>query len=329
VFSSFEVGEVWLPWTWDLKNPDAARLQAKQATLAAGLNDHFQAANAAPAGSIAAAAADAVANLSGNARAIDLLRSGFGVGAKVRFLKAGDGLRNPARVTGLSVKVLGPPQSPEFLAQMDPPAGQHYLRAAGTDGDEGARAEPFAARWKIDPATGDAMTRLSEADRISLEAAASSPPEELAFALDQARNNESVVALLSYRGKNLLFTGDAQYGNWRWWLDNERPDQILPGVSFFKVAHHGSVNATPKDALEAMTDGGFAAMVSTQGTPWPSIPRVPLMQRLSEKTNQKMVRSDWLPLKGAPTPAKDSLPRAPAGPPAGFVQGALWFDCPV
>jgi hypothetical protein len=99
---------------------------------------------------------------------------------------------------------------------------------------------------KIDPATGDTMTRLSEADRIVLEAAASSPPEELAFALDQARNNESVVALLSYRGKNLLFAGDAQYGNWRWWLENERPDQILPGVSFFKVAHHGSVNATPK-----------------------------------------------------------------------------------
>ena len=173
------------------------------------------------------------------------------------------------------------------------------------------------------------MTRLSEADRISLEAAASSPPEELAFALDQARNNESVVALLSYRGKNLLFAGDAQYGNWRWWLDNEKPDLILPEVSFFKVAHHGSVNATPKDALEAMTDGGFAAMVSTQGTPWPSIPRVPLMLRLSEKTKQKLVRSDWLPVKGAPTPASGSLPRAPGAPPPGFAQGALWFDCPL
>ena len=330
VFSTFEVGEVWLPWTWDPNNPDAVKLQAKHAALAAALNDHFQAANTlTPAGSIAAAAADAVANLSGNARAIDLLVSGFRVGAKVRFLKAGDSLGDPAGVTGLSVKILGPPQSPEFLAQMDPPAGQHYLRVGAADGDEGTRVEPFAARWKIDTAIGDTMTRLSEADRISLEAAASSPPEELAFALDQARNNESVVALLSYRGKNLLFAGDAQYGNWRWWLDNEKPDLILPEVSFFKVAHHGSVNATPKDALERMTDGGFAAMVSTQGTPWPSIPRVPLMQRLSEKTKQKLVRSDWLPVKGAPTPASGSLPRAPGAPPPGFAKGALWFDCPL
>ncbi len=153
-----------------------------------------------------------------------------------------------------------------------------------------------------------------------------SPAEGLAFALDQARNNESVVAFLTYRGQNLLLPGDAQYGNWRWWLDNEHPEQILPVVGFLKVAHHGSVNATPKGALEKMADGHFGAMVSTQSLPWPSIPLVALMQRLSEKTKEKVVRSDWLPWNGAPLPDPKSAPAHPAKLPSGFTQGDLWFD---
>src|SRR5213076_1106827 len=107
--------------------------------------------------------------------------------------------------------------------------------------------------------------------------------ESLAFSLDQARNNTSIVALFTYRGQHLLFTGDAQYGNWQSWL--QRPDAaaILGSVSFFKVGHHGSLNATPKDALEQM-NGQFAAMVSTQSVPWPSIPLAALMTRLGERT---------------------------------------------
>ncbi|MFO0984351.1 MAG: hypothetical protein U1E76_21940 [Planctomycetota bacterium] len=67
----------------------------------------------------------------------------------------------------------------------------------------------------------------------------------MAFTIDQARNNESVVALLSYRGHHLLFPGDAEYGNWRWWPENMDSPALLEQVTFFKVAHHGSVNATP------------------------------------------------------------------------------------
>src|SRR5438132_852047 len=266
-FAKFEIGEVWLPWTWDPSNPTAVKLQTKHAALAAELTAHF----ATLAGADPAAAA-AVANLTGNAAAIALLKSGFGVGATVRYLTAGDSLTDPANIKGVTVQVLGPPDSEDFLAQMDPPAGQ------------------------------------------------------LAFALDKARNNERVVTLISYRGRNLLFAGDAQYGNWRGWLENAQLQSVLRQVNFYKVAHHGSVNATPKAALEAMTDGQFAAMVSTQSTPWASIPRVPLMARLSEKTRKRMVRSDWLHVKDAPSPLLKSLPPQPARLPAGFTKGALWFE---
>ena len=44
------------------------------------------------------------------------------------------------------------------------------------------------------------------------------PLSELAFALDQARNNESVVAFMAFKDQYMLFAGDAQYGNWKWWM---------------------------------------------------------------------------------------------------------------
>jgi hypothetical protein len=326
-FGKFEIGEVWLPWTWDPSNPAAVKLQTKHAALAEELAVHFTALGVGNSTGTRGAAAAAIDNLRGNAHAIALLKSGFGVGAKVRYLKAADTLSDPAGLAGLSVKVLGPPQSQEFLAQMDPPAGQHYLRLAAGGPDSASRVEPFGTRWQVRRAAIPRLeTRLTEADEKQLDEATTSPAEELAFALDQARNNESVVTFLTYRGQNLLFAGDAQYGNWRWWLENEQPDQILPEVAFYKVAHHGSVNATPKGALEKMPDGHFAAMVSTQSTPWPSIPRVPLMERLSEKTKAKFVRSDWLPVKGAPQPAPTTAPAEPSSPPDGFAQGSLWFD---
>jgi hypothetical protein len=133
----------------------------------------------------------------------------------------------------------------------------------------------------------------------------------LAFALDKARNNESVVALLIYQDQYLLFPGDAQYGNWRGWLEQDDAQDILGRIRFLKVAHHGSVNATPNSALEQMTEGMFATMVSTQSVPWKSIPRVPLMARLSERATKRVVRSDWIPVPDAPVPASGAQPPMP------------------
>jgi len=325
-FTKFKIGEVWLPWTWDPANPQAVKLQGKQAALAGGLAKHFAGLGAAAAQRpLTAAAADAVGNLRGNPHAIALLKSGFGVGATVRYLKAEDSLIDPAGIAGLTVKVLGPPQSEEYLQQMDPPSNEAYLRFATGDAKNAGPIEPFFVRWRVEArAMGD--LGLSQADVKRLGDATDTSAEDLAFALDKARNNESVVALLTYRGQSLLFAGDAQYGNWRWWLEHDMPDQILPQIRFLKVAHHGSVNATPKDALEKMTDGGFAAMVSTQGTPWPSIPRAPLMARIDTKTKHEIVRSDWLAVAGASGPGAGTAPAEPSQPPAGFTEGVLWFD---
>jgi beta-lactamase superfamily II metal-dependent hydrolase len=209
---------------------------------------------------------------------------------------------------------------------MDPPSGQRYLRAAPDGTRELVDAiQPFGDKWKVEADSPN--LHLDPEEQKQLQDLSTSSIDDLAFALDQARNNESLVTLFIFHSKYLLFPGDAQYGNWRWWLENDRSSgDILSKINFFKIAHHGSHNATPKAALERMADGEFAAMVSTQSTPWKSIPRVPLMSRLDEKTKKRIVRSDWLSIEGAPEPLPDTAPTLPSKLPEGFSKGDLWFD---
>jgi hypothetical protein len=64
--------------------------------------------------------------------------------------------------------------------------------------------------------------------------------------LDKAMNNTSVILLFEAGGKKLLFPGDAQIENWEYALNNKDAIELLKDVSFYKVGHHGSRNATPK-----------------------------------------------------------------------------------
>ncbi len=311
-FSTFQVQEVWMPWTEDPDDPQASRLKRRQIALIENLSRHFAAQRGAQFDAVRAA----LMNLAGNESAFDLLRSGLRQ-AKVRYYEAGAELKEPAGIDGLVVKVLGPPRDQDFLAQMDPPAGQRYLRLVKGKPEQANVLKPFPASARA--AIDGPGPRLAKKDVKVLKEMTGSPMEGLAFALDQAINNTSLVTLFQYAGNNLLFPGDAQYGNWRYWLDKDGSDRLLSQIDFYKVSHHGSINATPKNALEKMTTGKFAAMLSTQSTPWPSIPEARLMAALERKANRRLVRSDSLPVAGAPSVAITRLPR-------GFVKGDLWYD---
>jgi hypothetical protein len=208
---------------------------------------------------------------------------------------------------------------------MDPPAGQRFLTLDGQEPGAANALQPLPDKWRLEPDAPElGELRLSEAQRSLIrDAVASTALEPLAFTLDQARNNTSLVLLLTFGGRSLLFAGDAQYGSWRWWLDREDSAAILGRLSFLKVSHHGSFNGLPRDALNRMTGGELAAMVSTQNVPWASIPRLPLLERLAEVTAGRLVRSDSLALVDHPD--------APQGPalgelPVGFKRGELWWD---
>jgi|SRR5579871_566315 len=300
-FRSCRVGEIWLPWIENPADPSAARLKTRRLALVNRLHHHFTAARISP------AMASVLLNLRGNEAALRLLKSGMR--GRVRFLEATDKLPDAAGVPGLHARILGPPRDPEFLAQLDPSQGARFLRAHGTPAEPRHPLQPFAEKWLFKPA-GLPFPPLTEKERQLLEEMASDP-EALAFALDRAVNNTSLALLLSYRGRQLLLTGDAQYGNWEHWLREPGAAALLAQVDFYKVGHHGSSNGTPRRALQQMPRHGFAAMVSTQTVPWPGIPMPPLMDALRTRS-AGVVRSDSLPAKG-------SLP-------AGFSRGKLWFD---
>jgi hypothetical protein len=145
-----------------------------------------------------------------------------------------------------------------------------------------------------------------------------------------------------------LFAGDAQAGNWQSWLyDFDKPKKdpskdplsdegraILGSLAFYKVGHHGSTNATPIAAVDAM-GSDFVAMCSTQagtfGNPDPKVgtevPRTPLLAALEKKST--LVRSDNFAATvdgktiRAVAGSDETLPRPAAGR---FVKGDCYID---
>jgi hypothetical protein len=134
----------------------------------------------------------------------------------------------------------------------------------------------------------------------------------LAFAdLDgKVCNNTSVVLLLEWQGKRLLFVGDAEWdagfkkgtkGNCSWnvmW--NLRKPALGGALAFYKIGHHGSVNATPwgagkategepLDILNAILPVGSQvrpkAVVSTRRGNYPTIPDTGLLAEIGNRVS--------------------------------------------
>jgi hypothetical protein len=141
-----------------------------------------------------------------------------------------------------------------------------------------------------------------------------------AQAADKTLNNQSLVILFSFAGKNLLFAGDAQWGNWENFLYGgafgtpghtemtKQATDILNNIDFYKVGHHGSRNATPKDAVAAMRLG-CVGMCSTQLHAYNEVPREPLLKALRGRMQDQLARSDQIAANGVPAePEAGQLP---------------------
>jgi beta-lactamase superfamily II metal-dependent hydrolase len=319
-FKTFKVDEVWLPWTEDPKDLRARQLKQKHLQLADTLRLHMQALGIAVDETPAGEALAAVMNAAGNPTALALLKSGIN-GGTVRYLDAGQTLSDVAGIRGLTAQILGPPRDEKFLARMNPPKGDRFFKLDGNGKPVPIdQITPFEKKWIVTAKTYPSLQSISEGDKKTLQDLLDNAAG-LAFALDQAINNTSVVALLTYCGKKLLFPGDAQYGNWESWMNKPEGASILEHIDFFKVAHHGSHNATPKSALEKMGEG-FAAMISTQNHPWQSIPFKKMLVQLERKASA-VVRSDSIKV------AKRGAPKGPdleLKPGSRFSIGPFWCD---
>ncbi len=327
-FSNFKIGQVWLPWTDNPHDPDAASLRKKHLALYDALETHLRfGLGATEADPKYAAALDALSNLRGNETAVTELQRGFGTGANVHFFEGNASVPKVGGIAGLSAEFLAPPKDTTFLSRMDPPANQHFLTAPGVRAN-GVRPFP-KLEINAEPPDADYLAIVKEGQPVlspetmkALQDITEAPAERLALALDSVRNNTSLVILFRYQGKVLLFPGDAQWGNWQSWIGTDRARQLLSEVDFLKVAHHGSENATPVDVVRGLKAAGLAVMVPTQITPFPTIPRMPLLQELAQHCQGTVaVRSDWIDVQNAP-----------AGPvpkpvfPAGFTPGDVWID---
>jgi len=330
----------------------------------------------------AAAAAAAGAGGAGaggaNAVALTLLKKGLKVAPE--YYQGGDPPKLPKALAdiGVTAQILGPPPVADLdlmkLMDLKKGVGQ-YLTDASLSGDD--ERPPFPGSWEVEaysaePAyspeairewvqprlwkkvTLDQARAAESLMQSTLQSSQSVAALIAAKTLNSFLNNQSLVVLFNYKGKKLLFVGDAQAGNWEHWLfQSDKPDQvgtgalssgaqqILSSVDFYKVGHHGSSNATPKVVAEALMANSHipACMCSTQkgvyGTEDPDdptkgteVPRDPLLAELS--SHGAFVRSDQIAIepagaKAVPAAVPQNLP--PDRPGRRFRPGEIWVDC--
>ncbi|HVI70076.1 MAG TPA: hypothetical protein VM656_01145 [Pyrinomonadaceae bacterium] len=266
----------------------------------------------------------------GNAAALHVLKNQLGDnGKRVRYYAAGDEPELPDELKGLTATILGPPpkKAKGFLALTDLKKGVGQYLDSMTDGDEGRKPlEPFPQEWTA-VLERDYKPRDLRDNEIryddAMKAVESSQPDMLAAAaskIENFLNNQSLVVLFEFGGKKLLFAGDAQAGNWEYWLFKmsepikdptkagdivEESKELLQTIDFYKVGHHGSTNATPIQMVETATDRpagskGFVSMCSTEDDVYGNrdksteVPRTLLMDALGK--GSCLVRSDAIPI---------------------------------
>jgi beta-lactamase superfamily II metal-dependent hydrolase len=335
IFKTFAVERVWMSWFEDPADKAALGIQAGIAATA----QHLQAALAARAAEgddeylRMAGNALGIAKGGGNAGALVMLHSfkaADGSPTPVNYYAAGDPAKLPASLAaaGLQADILGPPRDLNLVAQMDNAAHQYLASDAGDDDGPTTPFSPAYALHQFPWPKDDQPLFTPEEIEYRIEA---NQPDALAAAArkaDNALNNQSLVVLFTFGGKTLLFSGDAQWGNWANFLFGgaigtpghtgltAQSKQVLGNLDFYKVGHHGSTNATPMDVVNAMK-AGCVAMCSTDpgayGNPakGTEVPRTPLLAALAAKTGNRLARSDQVPVGSVPATAGLAAVAAP------------------
>jgi beta-lactamase superfamily II metal-dependent hydrolase len=297
------VAEVWMPWTEDPEDPVARDVCDRQSARAAQALQGITALGAA-AGDQAYLLGYAGNNLT-NAAAMNLLHGGFIGNPRRRFLPVVDDKKQAmvtAALPGVEVYVLGPPRSPEVMREMDPPESESFLRAWSIQSRQLAdRPACFdemysLAREEYEKQLGVPLEELfPKKSEDHLADVLDEPAMELLARLEEAVNATSLVLLFHVGKVWMLFPADAQWGTWEAILNDPVCARLLDNLSFYKIGHHGSHNATPIRFVERHVGASAIAMLPYgQVAKWPSIPRAGLLTRLQEK-KVVLARSDQTP----------------------------------
>lgn len=154
------------------------------------------------------------------------------------------------KVPDLTIRVLAPERDVD-----------HYYLGEETDTSlQGLRemAGSLQATGRASAAAAKAPKNIGAADFQRLQSRMLS--NGLAFAAKDSaiQNNLSVVLLLEWKGRRLLFVGDAEWdgefkqgkqnGSWNVMWEKHRGTHLKHPIDFLKVGHHASHNATPPPA---------------------------------------------------------------------------------
>ncbi len=219
----------------------------------------------------------------------------------------------PDTLTGATFKVIGP----EFDIDT------FYLGDAGAEILHGfAATSGVLAAAPRAPADGPLPTNISRSDFRRLQSRMMS--SAFAFAEEEGEivNNTSVMLLIEWRGRRLLFVGDAEWNrayrdkkknfawNTAWKL---RKNELNKPVDFLKIGHHGSINSTPwndkedgaitepstiLDAILPLPAGNAKptakAVVSTERTTYKVIPRATLLLEIAKRVSNTKIYANEL-----------------------------------
>jgi beta-lactamase superfamily II metal-dependent hydrolase len=266
-FDDVEVGNVWLSVAMDPKHPQSEGVRSLRQLA------HETMSQLAASGRALGDDMEALAALYGvsNQEADDLLMKKIPKANKIepRFVHSGmkpkdQGLKLPR---GAAIHVLAPERDVDG----------YYL---GKDADATLRAiSSLNAQLGATAKATSAPKNISQSDFELLQSRMMS--NGLAFAAKESsiQNNLSVVLLIEWKKRRLLFVGDAEWegeyaegkhnGSWNVMWEKHKKTHLSKPVDFLKVGHHGSTNATPHppsmrpDSKKKPTPDGVYAILDT------------------------------------------------------------------
>jgi beta-lactamase superfamily II metal-dependent hydrolase len=391
-FTKFEVDMVWITNRLDPSRKDSRKFKAQIAEVAnklqlrLGARENQDEATALAMAKLQNATGRAFGvkgkkkKEGSNEKALRLVTKEFGGKPPVKYYQGGQKPLLPKSLQGsITAELLGPAPltSGKEFASSDNKSAQYIMHAADNGLPPTDTLMPFEKKWPA--VAGDYNEWTFKEYRTEADIKARVPGTEtwlrmekvlqdaqpdtllaIADAVDGTLNNQSLVILFTCKGKKLLFVGDAQWGNWAYWLYGkkssgqdlptikERANEILGSIDFYKVGHHGSSNANPIPAMAALNPT-CVSMCSTESSdaypgkkrPYGTIskdpnkkgtevPRITLMEEMEKRTHNRLVRSDWIELddpkaelevKASPE-AKGQLKKLPPN----FSKGDLYVD---
>lgn len=308
-FSDIKIKNIWLSPAYDRENPRAKGLHALKGAVSRALNslEDFSKTTSL---TMAAEIQDLL-SLS-KSEALKMLNSKLPARNGIKpFYATADAKEKYPQIFSdpdIKIKVLGPMSDIDGIylggkGLMNTPEGLTSLAMA--EGYASVFPDPSSVKVKT-PQNISSQDFKVLRDRVYANGLAAA---EMASHIE---NNLSIVLLLEWHGKRLLFSGDAEWcgahqgavqpcgcnGSWNvMW--QEYKNGLSAPLDFIQVGHHGSENATPWtpkdhpineifDKLLPRPKAGeiprTVAVVSTSRTKsWPTIPSAPLLEEIGKR----------------------------------------------